>query len=161
MTDTKSTLTENDCPSFLGRRQESPTFYAETEISIRRLSDGVSAGLTLYQINDGHFDLFLRNVDDNISLVFRYTIKSLVGEKVIKIKDDSIERIKLRISSDGEKYYFDDSVDGGETYLKVDEQVVSLLSTEVVGGFTGVIIGMFAEGEGTVQFRYFDYNEDE
>ena len=161
MTASKSTLTENDCPSFLGRRQESPTFYAETEISIRRLSDGVSAGLTLYQINDGHFDLFLRNVDDNISLVFRYTIKSLVGEKVIKIKDDSIERIKLRISSDGEKYYFDDSVDGGEKYLKVDEQVVSLLSTEVVGGFTGVIIGMFAEGEGTVQFRYFDYNEDE
>ena len=53
MTASKKTLTENEIPSFLGRRQESPSFTVETEINFENLSDGVKAGLTLYQINDG------------------------------------------------------------------------------------------------------------
>ena len=158
MTASESTLTQNDRPSFLGRRQESPTFYVETEIDIESLSEGVNAGLTLYQINDGHFDLSIKKNDESLDVVFRFTVKSLVGEKAVKIEDDSIENIKLKISSDSEKFFFEFSTDG-ENYEKLDEQSVSLLSTEVVGGFTGLVIGMFAEGEGTVEFGYFDYNE--
>ena len=161
MTASTSTLTENDRPSFLGRRQESASFYAETEFKLKNLSEDINAGLTVYQINDGHFDLCVRTTDDNLAVVFRYTIKTLVGEKVVKIKDDSIKRISLRISSDQEKYFFEYSIDDGESYIKIDEQAVSLLSTEVVGGFTGVIIGMFVEGDGEAEFRYFDYQETE
>ena len=38
----------------------------------------------------------------------------------------------------------------------------SLMSTEVAGGFTGVVLGMFAEGKeksGYADFGYFRYNE--
>ena len=38
----------------------------------------------------------------------------------------------------------------------------SLLSTEVVGGFTGVTLGMFAQGQkadGYATFDFFDYEE--
>ena len=35
------------------------------------------------------------------------------------------------------------------------------MSTEVVGGFTGVVLGMYAEGEGSAEFAYFDYVEKE
>jgi alpha-N-arabinofuranosidase len=30
----------------------------------------------------------------------------------------------------------------------------------VVGGFTGLTIGMFAEGKGQAEFAYFDYTEE-
>ena len=160
MTASSKTLTENDVPSFLGRRQESPSFSVETEINFENLSDGVKAGLTLYQINDGHFDLFVRKNDDSLEVAFGHRIKSLVGEKGVEIDNDT-DKIKLKISSDSNKFFFEYSIDNGENYDKFDAQDVSLLSTEVVGGFTGLTIGMFAEGEGNVQFEYFDYVEEE
>ena len=161
MTASKSSLTDNNVPSFLGRRQESPSFYSETEIILEKLDKGVKAGLTLYQINDGHFDFSIRkNDDETVEVVFGHTIKSLVGEKSVKI-DNSVEKVKLKIKSFSDKYYFEYSIDDGDNYVQLDEQDVFLLSTEVVGGFTGLTIGMFAEGEGTVIFEYFDYTETE
>lgn len=160
MTASEKTLTENDVPSFLGRRQESPSFSVETEIIFENLSNGVKAGLTLYQIHDGHFDLFIRKNDDSLEVGFGHIIKSLVGEKSVKI-DNETEKIKLKISSDASNFFFEYSIDDGETYENFDKQEVSLLSTEVVGGFTGLTIGMFAEGEGDVKFEYFDYIEKE
>ena len=32
-----------------------------------------------------------------------------------------------------------------------------LMSTEVVGGFTGVILGIYATGNGSADFKSFDY----
>ena len=161
MTASESSLTDNNVPSFLGIRQESPSMSIETEIALENLSEGVKAGLTLYQINDGHFDLFIRKNDSNLDVVFRYKIKSLGGEKPITIDASDLDKIKIKITSNASKYFFEYSVDDGKTYNKIDEQDVFLISTEVVGGFTGVIIGMFAEGEGKVEFGYFDYTEIE
>jgi alpha-N-arabinofuranosidase len=41
----------------------------------------------------------------------------------------------------------------------VSAQDCSLLSTEVVGGFTGVTVGMYAEGQDSASFNYLDYTE--
>ena len=158
MTVSSSSLTDNNSPSFLGIRQESPSMSIETEITLENLSEGVKAGLTIYQINDGHFDLFVIKNGTSLNVVFGYTIKSLVGEKSITLYTSDFDKIKLRISSNASKYFFEFSYDD-KTYEKLDEQDVFLVSTEVVGGFTGVILGMFAEGEGAVEFEYFNYNE--
>ena len=52
----------------------------------------------------------------------------------------------LRISSDGAYYYMQVSADGKtfETLAKMDFRY---LSTEVIGGFTGVMLGVFTQGE--------------
>ena len=92
--------------------------------------------------------------------MFIYNIKSLVGEKPI-IVEDLIQKVKLRIRSDEKKYFFEYSIDDGKNYKKIDEQDVSLVSTEVVGGFTGVVLGMYASGKGIAEFLYFDYKEIE
>ena len=160
MTASKSSLTENNNPSFLGRRQESPSFYMETEINISSLSEGCKAGLTVYQIHDGHFDLSVKKSNSSLEVLFEHKIKSLVGEKKVKI-DNLIEKLKLRVTSDAEKYFFEYSVDDGKNFEKIDEQDIFLVSTEVVGGFTGLTIGMFAQGEGKAEFDYFDYTENE
>ena len=162
MTASKTSLSDNKIPSFLGIRQESPSMTLETEIALENISEGVKAGLTLYQTHDGHFDLFVRkNNETDIDIIFGHKIKSLVGENVVNIDATLIEKIKLKITSNAEKYFFEYSIDDGKTFEKINEQDVFLVSTEVVGGFTGITMGMFAEGEGKVEFGYFDYTETE
>ncbi len=69
--------------------------------------------------------------------------------------------------SDGQMYYFEYSLDG-QTFTLVDQLDCSLLSTEVIGGFTGVMIGMYSimnhpgylvAGRSYAEFDYFDYQE--
>ena len=68
-------------------------------------------------------------------------------------------RVRLRISSDGNKYRFEYAA-ADESWQLLCEHDCTLLSTEVVGGFTGAIVGMFAEGEGSADFSYFKYTEN-
>ena len=44
-------------------------------------------------------------------------------------------------------------------YKNVGQLSSTLLSTEVVGGFTGVTLGMYAQDNGYADFAYFDYVE--
>ena len=153
-----SSLTDNDQPTFYGRRQESANFTLETEINIQNLSKGCKAGLTVYQIHDGHFDLTVKkSTEGNAEVAFKNKIKSLENEIPVEI-DGTTEKVILRISSNAERYKFEYSIDG-EKYEKLADHDVFLVSTEVVGGFTGVVLGMFAEGEGSADFSYFDYIE--
>ena len=158
LTASKSSLTENNGPTFIGRRQESAAFVMETEIDATTLSAGCKAGLTVYQIHDGHMDLsVVKNMSGTVSVVMDYRIKSLVGETMGMAGAN--EKIKLRVSSpDGNRYVFEYSRDG-QAYKKLAEHDCLLVSTEVVGGFTGVVLGMYAQGEGTADFSYFDYTE--
>ena len=58
-------------------------------------------------------------------------------------------------------YFFDYSLDG-KRFHELASMNCSLMSTEVAGGFTGVVLGMFAEGKeksGYADFGYFYYNE--
>ena len=160
LTASNNTISSNNRPTFYGRRQEAASFELETEINIKTLSDGCTAGLSIHQIHDGHFDLSVRKRNSTVEVFFKHKIKSLEGEKPEAI-DESIEKIKLRIRSDEKLYFFEYSIDEGKNYVKLDEQDVFLVSTEVVGGFTGVVLGMYAEGEGSAEFAYFDYVEKE
>ena len=154
-----STLLENNQPTFIGIRQESPNFLIETEIDVKTLSEGCKAGLTVYQIHDDHLDFSLRKSNaDEVEIVIGHILKTLEGEKTKKI-DNNTQKIKLRISCNNtETYIFEYSSDG-TNYEKIAEHKCSLVSTEVGGGFTGVVIGMFAEGKGTADFSYLTYTE--
>ena len=44
----------------------------------------------------------------------------------------------------------------GDEWQEVGSLECSLLSTEVVGGFTGVVLGLYAEGDGVARFQSFD-----
>ena len=106
LTASNNTLSSNNRPTFYGRRQEDASFKLETEINIKTLSDGCTAGLSIHQINDGHFDLSVRKVNSKVEVFFKHKIKSLEGEKPVSI-DSSIEKIKLRIRSDEKLYFFE------------------------------------------------------
>ncbi len=143
------TLTENNQPTFLGRRQESPAFTLETSVLT---SGNVEGGLTVYQINDGHLDLVVSQKE----IALRCKLKSI--DYVVKsVARTAKSYVKLRIRSNGEMYVFEYSQDG-TTYHELGSMNSSLMSTEVAGGFTGVTLGMFVEGKeksGHADFSYF------
>lgn len=158
-------LTENEHPTFLGRRQESAVFSVETSLDFYQSVPSDEAGLTLYQINTGHFDFCVRpsNQGGNVALELKVQGLNFIKKQI----DIPLTRCKLRIRSDGSMYYFEYSVDGA-TFQLADKLDCSLLSTEVVGGFTGVVVGMYSimnhpgylvAGRSYAEFDYFDYQE--
>ena len=151
-------LTDNQQPTFVGRRQEHESIVAETEIDTDQLDFGTEAGLSVYQINDGHMDLALvKYQTGTAAVVMKYQVKSLHGE-VMGDDTGQLGKVRLRITSDGNKYCFLYAVNGGE-FHELARHDCPLVSTEVVGGFTGVTIGMYADGSGSAAFNYFDYKE--
>ena len=64
-------------------------------------------------------------------------------------------------------YYFEYAPDG-QPFRLLDKVDCSLVSTEVAGGFTGVVVGMYATanpryagtGKYYADFDYFDYREN-
>src|SRR5690606_249731 len=118
------------------------------------------AGITAFMDNNSHYDLFLRQKSDNKrTLVLRYRLGNLTHEaKEIEIVR---EKIHLRITGSLEDYSFAYSEDG-ENFTTIDKMDVRYLSSETAGGFTGVLLGMFAksankDSEGFGKFFEFNY----
>ena len=147
------TLTENNQPTFLGRRQEAAHITLETEV---RPTGDVEAGLSVYQINDGHLDFFVSKTE----VALRCKLKSI--DYIVKqVPRTSEKAVKLRVRSNGEMYFFDYSQDG-VNFQELAAMNCSLMSTEVAGGFTGMILGMYVDGKaksGYADFTYFHYDE--
>jgi len=146
------TLTENNNPTFLGIRQESANMRVETEVI--SASEDALAGLTVYQINDGHTDLFVGNGKVMVRTRMK-SVEAVLGSASIPV---DVDGVRLAIESDGDMYRFYYRTEKDKDFKLLAVQNCSLLSTEVVGGFTGVTIGMAVESGESI-FGYFDYQE--
>ena len=159
-------LYENKRPTFIGRRQEAADFVAETKMVLFDAENGDEAGLCVYQINDGFAQLNLANKRGDYRVQMRVRLKSNSFVKAEKSVGAATE-VWMRVASDGKYYYFWYSVDG-KKFQKLEQIECSMLSTEVVGGFTGAVVGMYAfmrntrypAGYSYADFEYFDYKEN-
>ncbi|MBQ8655895.1 MAG: glycoside hydrolase family 43 protein [Prevotella sp.] len=149
-------LVDNKRPTFLGRRQESAAVEIETEVTIE--PNNAIYGLTVYQINDGYLRLYAS--DEGVC--FDARIKSAETQPAfVRWADDVPQQVRLRITSDGERYHCF-YARPHQDFEELGSMECSLLSTEVVGGFTGVTVGMFTDGPTNAdfgEFSYFDYKE--
>lgn len=67
----------------------------------------------------------------------------IVVEEIIDLDDG--ERVRLKLSAEGDKYAFA-YASGNDAYRTLyDNADGKILSTYVAGGFTGVLLGMYAE----------------
>jgi len=158
----KGTLTKNNQPTFIGRRQESANVLVETHVDFSESSVGDEAGLTVYQINDGHTEICLSPNREHMCVAVKGTLKSF--NAVLASEEIEGYEATLRIKSDGEMYYFEYAADGKpfRSLYKID---CPLLSTETVGGFTGAVIGMYTtmrgdDGASVADFQYFNFTEN-
>lgn len=136
-------------PSFVGRRQEHIKFQATTKCEPH--VDG-RTGMTIYMSPTAHYDIYVRNSKVCVS----YHVASLQHEKEVCNVDTG--RIYFKVTGNNDLYTLLYSLDGSK-YVEAAQFDTRLLSSETTGGFTGVYIGLFAEGKGYTDFDDFRYME--
>lgn len=126
-----------DSPTFIGLRQRD--FDMDMSCIVR--NDGGKGGFTVYMCENEHYDLYIEKENDDS----RYALLKLnMGgirhiENKIKLSGDSC---RLIIRSDSQIYRFFVKDKDNEYYLGYGQS--KYLSSEVSGGFTGVMLGLFA-----------------
>ncbi|WP_054957446.1 glycoside hydrolase family 43 protein [Paenibacillus dakarensis] len=140
---TEVTLDAAASPTFIGIRQRN--FSAEISCDVQ-LTNG-EAGFTLYMDENHHYDLAVCKDEHGYKVIERLNIGDI---KSIEHKVDlgSNNHAALIIRASHERYSFFIHADGQDIPLGTAQ--TRYLSTEVAGGFTGVLIGLYACGEGSM-----------
>jgi alpha-N-arabinofuranosidase len=152
-------LSETASPTFVARRQTELNFTATALFDLSHLTDGMQAGITAYAAPLNHYDVVAERRDGKLF------VKSVVrlgqtshNECEIPLSSD---QAYLRITSDKDFYYMQASSDGTH-YTTLAKMEYRFLSTETIGGFTGVMLGLFTQccqetNEGYVDVDWFEY----
>lgn len=153
-------LNSMESPTFVGRRQQHIDFTATTSVELLKGRPQDEAGITVFMENHSHYDLFVRqDADKKQSVVLRYQLGELTHvEKEISIPAGQVQ---LRVKGGNELYSFEYATDG-KNFRELDKMNTRYLSTETAGGFTGVILGMYAasgaaSSKAYADFEYFEY----
>lgn len=130
-------------PTFIGIRQRDFNAVITCDVT---LTDG-EAGITLYMDENHHYDLALRKVGSEYKVARRLNvgdIKSVESEESLGAGNQAT----LIIKANAERYTFLFNSDGKDVVLGTAQ--TRYLSSEVAGGFTGVLIGLYASGKASL-----------
>ncbi|MFD2966308.1 glycoside hydrolase family 43 protein [Sphingobacterium bambusae] len=153
----KHTLNDLDAVSMVARRQTEHDFIAETALELASTDQDAEAGITLFQNNTHHYDLLVRKKDVGYVVQLRVKVGSLTyiaGEKQV-----SSAQLTLKIVGNPHQYSFFIKENKVKDYAAIAALDTRYLSTEVAGGFTGVMIGLYASSlsESSNAKAYFDW----
>jgi len=150
----------NDQPlTFVGRRQEHFYFAASTLLEFNPGLPDEEAGLTVIMEKNYRLNLSVAQLDGKRSLSLVYNLGALNHtEKLAPLAPGPVE---LKVTGTPDDYTFSYRQGTGD-FIKLGAIATKFLSSEFVGGFTGVYIGMFAKGNHKVSkdvanFDWFKY----
>ncbi|ABX42396.1 glycoside hydrolase family 43 protein [Lachnoclostridium phytofermentans] len=130
-------LDDVDSPTFIGLRQKEFCCRINCDIEI----DRGEAGITFYMDENHHYDLAISKYPEGFRVIVRLCIGNIKSIEAEYSLGDS-NRASFIIDSNSQQYSF---------YVKSENEIIHLgtgltryLSSEVAGGFTGVIIGLYA-----------------
>jgi len=137
--------TPNGAPTFIGLNQEE----FDMDFTVRvALTDG-EAGVTVYMDEEHRYDLALRKKSDaTFAVVLKLNVGDLKSEKEFPVPTATAV---LRITTDAEKYNFFH----GTTLIGSARS--KYLSSEVAGGFTGVILAFYTQNGGDAFNTFTDF----
>ena len=162
------TLNDRASPACALRRQTEHGCRVETRLEFQPERAGEEAGVTVLMNNTHHYDLLVERAPDGGR---QAVLRLQIGDMTIvrgTVALPAAGAVRLRVESDPAAYRFvvTPEVAGGgagEPVL-VGTGMSRFLSTEVAGGFTGVMLGVYATGNGqpvgktaTADFDWFDY----
>ncbi len=151
-------LSETASPTFVARRQTELNFTATASFDFSHLSEGMQAGITAYAALLNHYDVVAEK--RNGQIIIKSNVR--LGQTSHSEKEFALSgsRAYLRITSDKEFYYLQASFDG-KNFVELAKMEYRFLSTETIGGFTGVMLGLFAqcgnETGGYADVDWFEY----
>jgi len=137
-------------PSFICLHQKE--FDMEISADVETL-DG-EAGITVYMDENHHYDLALQKDESGGCQII---LKLNIGDiKHLKTVIPGVQnKAALKIKSDALNYHFFYIQDGKENFL--GKAQTKYLSSETVGGFTGVVLGLYSQnGKEFNEFKNFE-----
>jgi len=157
----KISLKEKDSPAFICRRQTAFNIAVSTKIYFTPTAPNEEAGLVIRGNDKNHYDFLITLSEGKRVVMFReYLQDKVITTKYKEIPDGDVI---LRINATELEYQFSAQLEG-KTPEAVATAFTKNLSTEVIGGFTGVFIGMYASGNGEnnqnpADFDWFDFED--
>jgi len=158
----KISFKEKDSPAFVARRQTAFNVAASTKVSFTPVAANEEAGLVIRGNDDNHLNLVITMREGKRVAMFRQFLQgSEKGTEVVEIGDGDIV---LRITASETQYEFWVQEEG-KAVVSLGTAPTKVLSTEMISGFTGVYIGMYASGNGSnntnpADFDWFDFEEE-
>ncbi|GAE32156.1 glycoside hydrolase family 43 protein [Halalkalibacter hemicellulosilyticus] len=155
----KVSLDDAGAPAFVGRRLCHLSCSIAALLDFEPVNDGEEAGLTVFMNERYHYDLAVKLKEGRKVIVYRRTVGSMRTEYM---RDCAEGAVVLKIEARPELFLFKVQQDQPDDDLELGSGETHLLSTEVAGGFTGIMIAMYAvcgTGQSTsARFDWFDYN---
>jgi alpha-N-arabinofuranosidase len=139
------TLDGTGSPAFVGRRQEHIDFTARALLEFNPQVDNEEAGLCLRIADCYHYEIAITYVKDKRSLIVRRRVDDLCA--VVYEQEIETGPVVLSITGDKNKYHLGYS-NSDTPVTNIASGCTHLLSNEVASIFTGVVIGMYATGNG-------------
>lgn len=134
------TLDDVLSPTFVALRQREFKFTLDTDLKI---AGNGYAGVTIYMDEKEHYDLYADCENAYLKLN--------IGEAKCVVKQIPINKENVHLTVKADNYGYSFTVNG--TYMGSGSS--KYLSTEVAGGFTGVMLGLFAVNDCSADFDGF------
>lgn len=142
-------IKERKPTSTLFHRQQHKTFSFSTTLDYQPKSEKDMAGVTAYQNENSNYVFGITKKGKENYLVLQKNSKpNWQGESVSEIiatePIDLDGPVDLKISAEGDKYQFSYAVNGSNFKTVGGTVSGDILSTDVAGGFTGALLGLYA-----------------
>ncbi len=161
---TPVTLNDGGAPAFVGRRQQHFACQASAHLAFVPSRDGEEAGLTVYMNEKFHYEIAIAQTMGRRGILVRRRLGSLwkVDHEIPWASDEVV----LTVKADETTYSFGFAARESEPPVWLGFGECAMLATEVAGGFTGVMLAMYATGNGAwsgspAHFDWFDYSADD
>lgn len=153
----KLKIGEKGNPAFVGRRLTDIKFSATTRLAFDPKNDNEEAGIILLN-NNSHFDIMVTSKSGERYLVVKLQFGQTLYQSKVKLKPGPVD---LRIEGTGPEFIFS-YAQNGKDFKTLEKADARFLSTETVGWFTGVYVGLYATGNGTeskanAEYDWFEY----
>jgi alpha-N-arabinofuranosidase len=136
--------------STLFLRQQHSTFDATVTMAYKPKSEKELAGLVCYQSERFNYVFGVTRKDADYHLVLARTEKGQT-KLVASTKIEGKGPVQLQVTANGDDYRFNYSVDGKNFENLGGTVSGDILSTNVAGGFTGQLIGLYATTGNDIQ----------
>ena len=147
-------------PTFVGRRLTDQQFSATARMHFDPKNENEEAGMVLLN-NGSHFDIMVNSGNGKRYLV----VKLQFGQTVYKSEKVELNPgyVDLRIEGTGKEFIFSYAQDDGN-FTVLEKADARFLSSQTVGWFTGVYVGLYASGHGKdaeapAVYDWFDYSK--
>ena len=154
----EQTIEDQKSPTFIGRRIQDMYFTAATGLDFNPENANEEAGMIL--LNNGtHFDVIIKQSKGRRVVVGRLRFGSVVHETAEAVLKPG--PVKLMIKGERANFIFLYS-QGNDEPKELIKVMARYLSSETIGGFTGVFIGLYATGNGkackaNADYGWFEY----